>query len=209
LNIFINEPIYSTCGFAAGFDQESTKFRSLCEGVERWAWSKWIDDKYIISSCPAPRLHGLGEYFHGFFESTLFFQKKISMKNSPLQQDLIFNVVLGFTKDGVFPGSRVTTVSDDLWTHALLEAWRNYNNFQFLQNQTSDNLNWLDKRVLYFGKNKNEAMSQIESAYRYDWQNPEIKFFNGVEFFKKNFLWRTVIQNYIPWPEGPKSRFVY
>lgn len=39
----------STCGFAAGFEPQQTRFRSVCEAVERWARAKWIDEGGKVS----------------------------------------------------------------------------------------------------------------------------------------------------------------
>src|SRR3990167_4634158 len=43
---FCLDQIPSSSGFAVGFEKEATAFRSLCEAVERWAWSQWIDERY-------------------------------------------------------------------------------------------------------------------------------------------------------------------
>ncbi len=46
---FLLDKFPSTCGFAAGFNSLKTKKRSIAEAVERWCWSKWVDEGLYIN----------------------------------------------------------------------------------------------------------------------------------------------------------------
>lgn len=219
--------IPTTSGFAAGFDREATRFRSICEGIERWAWSCWIDKKFLMPEISLPELTPIGRFHTKPFLKLRAYQRQIEVQvkvrgASPFQfpphdQDyahhgiFVFSVLLGFTEQGVFAGSRVTTPEDDLWTHAAVEAWRNHNNFHLahLSHPNPVGSDWLEKRVLYFGKNKREALRQIGQAKKSSWPTLQFDISQGIEPFPGIYLWRTLCLDCWPWHEGPDHRFVY
>ena len=68
---FLIEQHPSSSGFAAGFEMHSTYFRALCEGVERWIWSKWIDEQYILEEVDEKMLKQIIHFLQKIFEQTL------------------------------------------------------------------------------------------------------------------------------------------
>lgn len=221
----------TTSGFAAGFDREATRFRSICEGIERWAWSCWIDQGFLMPEISLPELTPLGRFHTKPFLQLRAYQRQFKVQDkvkdaSPFQfpprnRDcvqhcvqhgiFVFSVLLGLTEQGVFAGSRVTSPEDDLWTHAAIEAWRNHNNFYLahLSHPNPLGSDWLEKRVLYFGKNKREALRQIGQAKKSSWPPLQFDISKGIEPFPGIFLWRTLCLDCRPWHEGPDHRFVY
>jgi hypothetical protein len=214
--------IPTTSGFAAGFDRESTRFRSVCEGIERWAWSCWIDKNCLLPEISLPEFTLLGRFHTKPFLELKAYQREIAIPiqlpnqvpfqiPSQIPRVFVFSVLLGFTEQGVFAGSRVTTSQDDPWTHASIEAWRNHNNFHLTHlNQTNPiGSDWLEKRVLYFGKNKREAMEQIAKAKYASWPPLNFDISKGIEVFPGIHLWRTLCRDFLAWHKGPDHRFVY
>ncbi len=206
--------IPTTSGFAAGFDRECTRFRSICEGIERWAWSCWIDKKCLLPEISLPEFTLLGRFHTKPFLELKAYQREIVVSSElpfPFPRIFIFSVLLGFTEEGVFAGSRVTSSQDDPWTHAAIEAWRNHNNFHLAHvNETNPiGSDWLEKRVLYFGKNKREALGQIGKAKYLSWPPLRFDVSTGIEVFPGIHLWRTLCREFLPWHKGPDHRFVY
>lgn len=219
--------IPTTSGFAAGFDRESTRFRSLCEGIERWAWSCWIDKKILMPEISLPELTPLGSFHTKPFFKLKAYQRQIEVQVKvhdaiPPQipphdreyaqlGNFVFSVLLGLTEQGVFAGSRVTSSHDDPWTHAAIEAWRNHNNYQLAHKNNPNPIgsDWLEKRVLYFGRSKREALRQIEQAKKSIWPPVQFDISKGIEAFPGIYLWRTLCLDCQPWHEGPDHRFVY
>lgn len=212
--------IPTTSGFAAGFDRECTRFRSICEGIERWAWSCWIDKKCLLPEISLPDFTLLGAFHTKPFLELKAYQREIAFSSDlqfqlqfpfPFPRIFVFSVLLGFTERGVFAGSRVTTTHDDPWTHATIEAWRNHNNFQLAHvNETNPiGSDWLEKRVLFFGKNRREAMDQIGQAKNSSWPPLQLDISTGIEAFPGIHLWRTLCLDFLPWHKGPDHRFVY
>jgi hypothetical protein len=203
--------IPTTSGFAAGFDANSTRFRSLCEGLERWAWSMWIDKHFKFDSVQPVFENPLVVKLLEPFISYKAYRKVLMVRGPGFEQRLVIGILLGFTEQGVFAGSRVTSEIDDLWTHAAIEVWRNHNNFEvsYSQNKAVENLGWLERRVTYFGKNRDEAMRQINLATKGDLPVAEIHLNLGIEPYKGIHLWRTLCKDFVPWHMGSDSRFVY
>lgn len=118
----------TTCGFAAGFEENSTVFRAVCEAVERWAWTKWIDESKGIKRVYPKIEKPLSSYFLDQFDEVFFFQSELAILADGLPlfipKNLTWTVAIGKKGNGIFPGSRVTTNKDELWEHPLLEAWR-------------------------------------------------------------------------------------
>jgi hypothetical protein len=204
--LFLLNKYPTTCGFAAGFDNESTKNRSLCEAIERWGWSNWIDHGYSLDNTTERWKNFLKSYNNLEFDNFSIYEKtfKIYFENEFI--DLYFLVFLGFTNDGVFPGSRVRYSKDDLIDHAIDESIRNKKNF--LLNKDYKTL--ASKRNLYFGKNKQVALIQIEKSKNENWPELKIKL---LQDYSTNipgvFLWRCLIDNFIGWDKGDETRFVY
>ena len=212
----------TTSGFAAGFDRESTRFRSICEGIERWAWSCWIDKTCLLPEVSLPEFTLLGRFHTKPFLEMKAYQRQIAVSSElpfqfpcpfPFQfpRIFVFSVLLGFTEQGVFAGSRVTTTHDDPWTHAAVEAWRNHNNYQLAHKSQTNPIgsDWLENRVLFFGKNRREAVKQIGQAKNSSWPLLQFDISKGIEAFPGIHLWRTLCLDFLPWHQGPDHRFVY
>lgn len=235
----------TTSGFAAGFENEATKFRSICEAIERWIWSKWIDEKYRIPKEDKSMIafSPLAQKFLEAFDEVLLFRVPIIEKIVTLQRDLLnnsfddalnqkihvsplcFTVCLGIKDEGVFPGSRVSSIYDDIWTHPVIEAWRHLQIFNF----NSKNCNtafysdaYLNKtqkksdkviidRINYFGCNKNLALQTINEATKKFNLIPALKVLTQLEqnITQPFYLWRAICHDYIPWHLGGVDRFVY
>ena len=206
----------STSGFAAGFQRETTRFRAFSEALERWAWSKWIDESNFIPEVSRPELSDLATGLLSFFDAVQFWQIPLPVESGWGGEEILFSVVLGFKNSGVFPGSRVTSRQDDTWTHGAVEAWRNLNNYQILKAKgdlgpkAPDPNQWIVDRMLHFGDHSEEALRQIPKQPRGTW--PIAKMRGVVEFATGHpsvFLWRAMCLDYRPWQQGAVGRFVY
>lgn len=205
------DSIPTTSGFAAGFELAGVRFRSICEGLERWAWSQWIDHGYLLPEIRLPLLTPLAKQLVKPFELLKAYQTGFNCELTGINFQLVFSVLLGVTEKGVFAGSRVTSAYDEPWTHSATEVWRNYRNFLWLQKseylpETED---WFLKRIQYFGQNKAVAFDLIGAAKNESWPQPQIDLFLGFEPLPGVYLWRTLFQDFVPWHLGPESRFVY
>lgn len=202
----------STSGFAAGFDRKSTAYRSLCEAIERWAWSMWIDehfflDKIILSETLSP----LASHIASHFDSVLFYQKSIDC-NFELEfpRSVVFSVFLGCKGNGIFAGSRVSTTQDDRWEHAAIESYRNLKNYEQSAKHFSEYENIIAQRARFFGDNYGVAKLQIDSAFIVNWPTPIVKLHEEVVTgIKDLFLYRSLCSNYKHWHLGDYKRFVY
>ncbi|MDR3559040.1 MAG: hypothetical protein P4L58_01415, partial [Candidatus Pacebacteria bacterium] len=78
---FLLDEFPTTSGFAAGFEPAHVKHRAIAEAVERWAWSKWIDQDCLVEAAsPGTREIGpLGSFFQGKFDEVLFFKKNFKI----------------------------------------------------------------------------------------------------------------------------------
>lgn len=213
---FMLNLINSSSGFAAGFNDPATGFRSMCEAVERWAWSQWIDKSYLIPQVTPVISDALTQSLLSQFQSVQFYKTSLTVKLGDYLRPLQLGIVLGLTNKGIFAGSRVTSPSDDPWEHAAIEANRNFQLFSQLINideSEIQSLTWFQRRILYFGKNRDSALKQIPSVssikLQDKWPMPLVVFQKNISPFEGVFIWRTLCHNFIPWHLGPDDRFVY
>jgi hypothetical protein len=204
--------IPTSCGFAAGFESQPTIFRAVCEAVERWCWSKWIDEGYSPARVEVKTETRLGLYFSLEFDSVHWFRSsvKISGKMLPdfIPRSLIFSAAICAKNGGIFPGSRVSTEVDDLITHPLLEAWRHRAIYNIeLQDQTPADI--IDKRIKYYGKNGEATLSRLLTNKVNPPPSCQIRLISNVAKSKTYEVWRSLADDYIPWHEGDEKRFVY
>lgn len=198
----------STCGFACGFENDKTALRALCEGLERWAWSKWIDSGHKIEIASDVNLDILSNELIKVFQKWTFYKKDFFINNTYLQ----FCVFVGETEFGAFAGSRVCGLQEDPWQHAIVEAFRNHRNFElFEKNKTSETKEDIVRlRAIYFGSNKASASRQILAAIEGSWPTPSIRLFKQINTKIPNvYLWRCILYDWISWDIGDESRFVY
>jgi hypothetical protein len=201
----------STCGFAAGFESDKTRYRAIAEAIERWTWSKWIDEQYYINKATIDfsELSEVSKFFYKMFDSVIFFEKTISTNAIPnFTENIKIGIVLGFKNGGVFPGSRAAISTDEIWDHAFIEAWRHSE--IFIKYKGSLSIPFPYGRIFHFGNNGNEAIEQIQKANKLDWPNPQqsliLDYHTGVDGL---FLWRSIMKDFMPWSSGNEKRFVY
>ncbi len=210
-SLFMLDKYPTSCGFAAGFESKATRLRAISEAVERWAWSKWIDDGFLLPSLKVTRneLQPLERYFFDSFDEVLFYSITIKTELIPNFLPAVeFGVVLGVKGSGVFPGSRIATRKSDLWQHSLIEAWRHMHIFG--QNLNREQLEFPVDRIVFFGKNCQSALFQIESAKNDDWPKPEQLLVKQFKTQDENvFVWRSLMKDYVGWEKNNKTRFVY
>lgn len=203
----------SSSGFAAGFDKESTRFRAICEGLERWAWSKWIDEHYNIPSLKKYEyeLSALSRNLINSFDEYLWFKKDFVVDISPTEKlELSLVIFLGIHGNGIFPGSRVSTSQDDLFQHPIIEAHRNLTNALLSKTSPVAIQDIIQERTHFFAENKSLALSQVEKALISKWPVPEIKLLK--EFPTESnelFIYRCLFKDFVGWHEGAVDRFVY
>lgn len=207
----------TTCGFAAGFNKEKTIFRAICEAVERWAWSKWIDKKFTISQVKPILNTRLSKHYLECFDEVIFLQSPIKLNShlvpEYISKNLVWSVALGIKGNGIFPGSRVTTSLDEVWEHPLLEAWRHkliYENE--LKNAECKDI--FEERIKYFGENKEEALKQCAPFVAINFPEAKLNLMTSVKIEKFDseisyFVYRALCEDYIGWEHGNESRFVY
>ncbi len=209
---FLLDEFPSSSGFAAGFDDVTTKNRAICEGVERWAWSQWVDyEKGLIEENPlSVSMDPLSQYFMSQFDDTKFFSKDLTVSVSGRPFRFKFYVVIGLKGDGVFPGSRVTSGKLMGWDHGILEAWRNLNNFEVSQkNSNEEAKNWLSERVKYYGRNGKKALERISQIQNQSWPEGQIRLLSAVPLELQNVhVWRCLLRDFLPWQTGDETRFV-
>lgn len=206
----INFP--STSGFAAGFDDKPTRFRAICEGVERWVWSKWIDEKFKIDEDTlTKKLSPLAEHLLSDFKECIWFKKDFFVPISPRENlNLSIVIFLGFTENGVFPGSRVSTMRDDLHEHPVIEAHRNLINFKLHLQSPKECKDIIEKRTFFFGDNKQIALNQIKDSTKNEWPTIELQLLKKFETnIPEVFLYRCLFKDFIGWHSGGTERFVY
>jgi hypothetical protein len=119
-------------------------------------------------------------------------------------------IFLGLTNNGIFPGSRVSTDSDDLYEHPVIEAHRNLINFKLNNESANSSGDIIEQRSMYFGQNKKLALEQIEAASEKIWPEPHLSLLKKFETnIPELFLYRCLFKDFIGWHEGTKERFVY
>lgn len=208
---FLIQEYPSSSGFAAGFNKKRTQYRAICEGLERWAWSKWIDEGFKLDSFFPKKLSNLAEYLSRSFNETYWFEKKFEVDiGDSLKKKLKFIVFLGCTNTGVFPGSRVSSEADELLEHPIIEAHRNLLNYQ-LYLQSPSNLNdIIQERTIFYANNKVLALNKVKNATNYVWPSPEIKLLKEFQTDHPDlFLYRCLFKDFIGWHKGDVTRFVY
>ena len=200
----------STSGFAAGFEKESTAFRSLCEGIERWAWSKWIDEGFYIEKKVINNLNELSIHMISEFSKCNYYQTPIKISHPFSNTDLVFSVFLGFKKNGVFAGSRVTNKLDNPWEHAIIESYRNLKNFELSNRNQIDNNNLIGQRAYYFGSHSSEALLQIMNAKKIEWPAAKLRIHKEIQTnIDSIYLFRSICFDFKYWHLGDEKRFVY
>lgn len=206
---FLIDRVPTTCGFAAGFSKSETKARSICEAIERWCWSQWIDKSKKIEKYNPLALDPLTDFFVKQFSSHDFYIKKIKTDGIPdlAVDDLYFCAFLGFKNDGVFLGSRVSNSFSDLFLHASIEAFRAeiiFNNLDYTKRKSDF---YID-RIKYWGTHKRN-IPNFDKFNDVDFDTPALSLSCEAVSSDEYFVYRALCENYIPWHIGDEKRFIY
>lgn len=213
VDALILEEFPTSSGFAAGFESTPTKMRAVCEAVERWAISKWIDDGHYLPpiSSQQVRLSPLAKFFASKFDQVLFFSRSFEIDVDGQQVLLKFGTVIGINDGGAFPGSRVCSPSEDTWEHALIEAWRHLGMASNKKKTFPKNDFYYD-RVFYFARNAQAALDSVnQKPEQITWPEPRLRLLAKVEHAVPEgfYVWRALCHDFIGWHLGDKTRFVY
>lgn len=206
-NKFLTKEFPTSCGFAAGFDLNSTKMRSICEAVERWAWEQWIDKNCKLEMVEEPLVAPLARHFLGVFDSHIFLEKRLALRHEEKMYPLKLGVFLGVKDDGVFPGSRVIVEGDDLWTHSITEGFRHLQLYKDCKISISE-MDIIDLRINYFGRNKEKVFEIIKKSQDVTWRSPELMLcskVHGDDFY----VFRSLCKDFWGWQNGSVERFIY
>lgn len=202
---FLCSSFCDTSGFAAGFDRGSVKYRSLCEALERWARSVWIDKQLVLPRCDDVKLTPLAKHQSSFFSKVHFFKKKVFTING---NDLYYYLTLGKRERGIFAGSRVGIESHDNWTHSLVEAARNYSNSINFRVK-SHSIEWLPRKLRYFSLHGDQTLNELLEHSNLEWPSPELLLQKEFVTNSPVILWRTLMKGYRPSSYLPIKRFVF
>jgi hypothetical protein len=201
----------TTCGFAAGFDTERTRQRAIAEAVERWAWSKWIDEHFVMNKFKPEsiKLSKQGKFISSFFDSIIFFGRTIDTSGIPdFVNSVEIGIVIGIKDNGVFPGSRVAVTEDEIWDHAFIEAWRHLEISKKYKGSIEEPFPY--GRIFHFAENASEALAQIDTANKVQWPSPDVSLIlEHKTNIKELHLWRAIMKDFISWGYGNQKRFVY
>lgn len=200
----------TSCGFAFGFDLEQTQRRSQREAVERWAWSKWIDERIPLREVSQPKLSALGQTFSSRLAEVSFFlspQIRFALPNGEFGTGFL-HVAIGQDETGAFAGSQFTSERGQGWSHALIESWRHR---LLSRNALSiPNEDVILQRIIYFGRHRDEALRQIPSSAEVAWPDAKIDFsWTLMEPLTRGYLVRHLCADYRSWHCGGYDRFVY
>lgn len=199
------------CGFAVGYNQANTIQRSVCEAVERWVMSQWIDNQKEITRVPesavCPELDTASLYFLKQFDEVWYFLKTVRIVLGAQIFQIQVAQTMGFKDDGIFPGSSAQCSLGSLWQHSLLESYRHLLAFR---NNPKTVETFPSNKVRYFGENAKVAVRQIEDATDKGWPSAQVRFFN-VESQNDNtyYVARTILDGWESWHGGPLERFLY
>lgn len=199
----------TTCGFAAGFSRQETKMRAICEAIERWCFSEWVDKQKYISTYKPQGFNELTNFFLGSFDSVDFYVQKINLELiEGLNIDqLYFCACLGYKGSGVFLGSRVSNNFIDLFQHAAIEAYRAHIIFKNLETSRRKS-NFYTDRIKYWGHN-NKNLPHFSDFEKLEFDKPKLALVEEYSESVEYFVYRALCDNFIPWNVGDEKRFVY
>lgn len=191
---------WSGSGFAAGYDERSTKRRALLEAVERWALARWIDQRCEIPRAPKVPSSDLNAFYldHSLYLLTIPLLVEREILNVHVA------VFLGWSERGVFAGYGTKSTASEAVEHAQVEAYRN---FVIDKNQPPRDYFPYD-RIRYFAENKEVAIAALDGMKKDAWRPPALKIWK-VERIGDIYLARAIMDGWKPWQLGSVSRFLY
>lgn len=199
----------SCSGFALGYSREKTILRSICEAIERWTLSKWIDEGLNLNQ--TEDLKKLDLYQNAiakhFSHCTSYFKViPVNLHDKIIQ--VYVTVVLAWTKQGVFAGYGSKLNLYDSLNHAAIEALRN-----FLIDKNQQKRDFFPyNRITFFANNRELAESIINTnttkSETSKWPFPTLKVCH-TEQFHDFWVTRTIFNDWQPWQLGTEKRFLY
>lgn len=197
----------STCGFAVGYDPESTKQRAVAEAVERWLRSKWIDDRYALLEFPLrkPELNSLEGWFAEHFNEIRCFVGSNQITVDGVVHTANSLIVVGLTRDGAFVGSKTVLDGKVPLLSALVELHRHLR----LSEEITQTYGELEV-IKHFAKNKSLALEQITRASRRPLPEPQLRLLKEVPTGVEGaYCYRALCENFRGWHGNDVRRFVY
>ncbi len=194
----------SVSGFAAGLTAEKTAFRSLCEGLERWTLSHWIDNGFALRKIPAPEDRPVVRHTQESFERVDFQTTEVPLVIDQKIMKIHVSVALAWKGGGVFVGYGTKSSQDESLEHACVESLRNWLIFKNQKKRSRFPYN----RIEYFAHHAEAAVAAIGGKREVAWPVPTIRLFRN-EKFGDICLARTIFEGWIPWQNGPVERFLY
>lgn len=208
---FLTDLYPTSCGFAFGFEEKGTYNRAFNEALERWVWSKWIDEHFLLAKRDGATIKhtSLASYFVDAFDEVLFFSREFDLDHLGGGRRQI-GITIGLFENGAFAGSKVSMIGEDVWTHALSESFRHKNLYLKIRDHHKSDEGVVKNRLIYFGAHQKEAIDQIDKMALEEWPRPEILLQKRVELpFESLFLYRILFENFMSWHLGEEKRFVY
>lgn len=195
----------SCSGFSVGYSEQKTILRSICEGVERWALSKWIDDGYALCT-PSISVseHILKSSILKSFDRINLYYVNVPLVISDLILNVYVSVFLGWKGRGVYAGYGAKTELQSAIDHASVEAIRN---LLIYKNQVPQS-HFPYNRIQFFANNGSHAIDSIQKTKIKLWPTPTLQF-NHREKFGDFWLARTIFEGWDPWQNGGEARFLY
>jgi hypothetical protein len=201
----------TACGFAAGFDSTNVAHRSICEALERWVMSLWIDDHYYIEKLNEAKINDSVDPFSRFlvshFDRIEYYLKTVIVPFDSMFLQIQVGQTLGIKGKGVFPGSSAQIGDGNIWQHALLESYRH---LMAVKNNPIQGNQFPENRVRYFAENAETAFKAVNRAHKKDWPLPAVSVHQLMQVSGENiFVARTIFNGWKSWSEGPLDRFLY
>lgn len=195
----------SASGFAVGYNLKNTVKRSLCEAVERWVLSKWVDEKFEIKILNSDSLTKKLQIFSKeyYLKYDLYHREQMLYLNNEVLKIHVV-VFLGWQKSGVFVGYGSKFTLQDSINHAFIESLRNYTIFK---NQIKRDYFPYD-RIHFFGENPQVASDFLNLEKTQKWPNPNLKCIHHQKF-DNMYISRTIFEGLKPWQLGKQDRFLY
>ncbi|NJM09453.1 MAG: YcaO-like family protein [Bdellovibrionaceae bacterium] len=194
----------SCSGFAVGYTKSKAVLRAVCEGSERWALSKWVDEHFALEEVSfvttSPVAAAIRHFFTGF--SVYKNEVPVMLDNNVLKVQIA--VALGWSDKGVFAGYGSKLNLEDAMDHAFVEALRNFLIYRNQRERSSFPYN----RIKFFAENKDVALEVLCKSKRAMSQLPVLKLLKAEQF---GDLWiaRAVFDGWTPWQRESISRFLY
>jgi len=203
-------PEYATgCGFAYGFTRDGAQTRAICEAVERWVWTEWIENQKVLEEVAESPKSPFVKYLRQPFDKIRFFKKSVKLQDVPSEFSKIeVRIVLGYKDGGIFPGSEAWIVEGHPFSHASGEAFRHLRAAQSLSKREEATMDLPERRLLYFSENARVADAMISSCKEEAWLPAKLKILAEAPTNSANsYLFRAICEDHKSWHLGGVKRF--